>query len=104
MTLQDALVAYKTYARAEGKSPKTVAWVTSSVGYFSDFLGADHQDIATITGNDLRRFIIDLQDKRRYSHHPYNKPLPTKLSPQSILTYCRGVTAFFSFLHHEGFT
>ncbi|MBA7603370.1 hypothetical protein ES703_10477 [subsurface metagenome] len=27
MTLQDALVAYKTYARAEGKSPKTVAWV-----------------------------------------------------------------------------
>jgi hypothetical protein len=25
MTLQDALVAYKTYARAEGKSPKTIA-------------------------------------------------------------------------------
>jgi integrase/recombinase XerD len=103
MTLEDALVAYKTYARAEGKSPKTVSWVASSVDYFSDFLGADHQDIAIITGNDLRRFIIALQDKRRYSHHPYNKPQPTKLSPQSILTYCRGVTAFFSFLHHEGF-
>jgi len=39
MTLQDALVAYKTYAQAEGKSPKTVAWVVSSVGYFAEFLG-----------------------------------------------------------------
>ncbi|UCH43163.1 MAG: hypothetical protein JSW16_01105 [Dehalococcoidales bacterium] len=45
MTLQDALVAYKTYARAEGKSPKTVAWVASSVGYFADFLGPEQQDI-----------------------------------------------------------
>ena len=36
MTLQDALVAYKTYARAEGKSPKTVSWITDSAGYFAD--------------------------------------------------------------------
>jgi len=33
MTISDALVVYKTFARAEGKSPKTVTWVTSSVGY-----------------------------------------------------------------------
>ncbi len=39
MTLQDALVAYKTYAGAEGKSPKTIAWIVSSVGYFAEFLG-----------------------------------------------------------------
>jgi hypothetical protein len=57
MTLQDALVAYKTYAGAEGKSPKTVAWVVSSVGYFAEFLGPRQQDISTITANDLRRFI-----------------------------------------------
>jgi len=44
MTLEDALVAYKTYARAEGKSPKTVTWVASSVGYFAEFLGPDQQD------------------------------------------------------------
>jgi hypothetical protein len=37
MTLQDALVAYKTYARAEGKSPKTVDWIAYSVGYFAEF-------------------------------------------------------------------
>ncbi len=65
MTLQDALVAYSTYARAEGKSPKTISWVTSSVTYFAEFLGPRQQDIGTITGNDLRRFIIT---RSLYSH------------------------------------
>ncbi|MFQ6122441.1 MAG: hypothetical protein ACE5LA_05205, partial [Dehalococcoidales bacterium] len=56
MTLQDALIAYKTFARAEGKSPKTIRWIMSSVGYFADFLEPEQQAIASITGNDLRRF------------------------------------------------
>jgi len=103
MTLQDALVAYKTYARAEGKSPRTVTWVASSVGYFAEFLGPDQQDTATITGNDLRRFIIALQSKPRFSNHPYNKPQQAKLSAQSIETYCRAIRAFFGFLKREGF-
>jgi len=73
MTLQDALVAYRTYAGAEGKSPKTVAWVVSSMGYFAEFLGSEQQDIGTITGNDLRRFIIALQGRPKFAYHPYNK-------------------------------
>ncbi len=92
MTLQDALVAYRTYARAEGKSPKTVTWVVSSVGYFAEFLGLEQQDLSTVTGNDLRRFIIALQDKPKFSNHPYNKPQAAKLSAQSIETYCPGVS------------
>ncbi len=103
MTLQDALVAYRTYARAEGKSPKTIRWINSSVGYFADFLGPDQQDIAGITGNDLRRFIIALREKHKYSHHPYNKPQQAKLSAQTIETYCRAIRAFFGFLYREGF-
>jgi hypothetical protein len=79
MTLRDALVAYKTYAKAEGKSPKTVAWVVSSVGYFAEFLGPEQQDVGTITGNDLRRFIIALQDKPKFANHPYNKPQQAEL-------------------------
>ena len=74
MTLQDALVAYKTYAGAEGKSSKTVAWVISSVGYFAKFLGSEQQNIGTITGNDLRSLIITLQDKPKLANHPFNKP------------------------------
>jgi len=103
MTLSDALAAYKTYARAEGKSSKTVRWITSSIGYFTDFLGPQRQDIASITANDFRRFIIALQGKHKFSQHPYNKPQQVKLSPQSIETYCRAIRAFFGFLHREGF-
>ena len=103
MTIQDALVAYRTYARAEGKSPKTISWVVSSVGYFADFLGPKQQDISKIKGNDLRRFIIALQEKPKFSNHLYNKSQTAKLSAQSIDTYCRGIRAFFAFLKREGF-
>jgi hypothetical protein len=84
MTLQEALVAYQTFARAEGKSPKTVAWVVSSAGYFAEFLGPEQPDIAAITADDLRRFIIALRDRPKFAHHPYNKPQRAKLSVQSI--------------------
>ena len=104
MTLQDALVAYKTYARAEGKSPKTIRWIRQSVSYFANFLSPDNQDIASISGNDLRHFIIALQGKHKFSNHPYNKPQQAKLSPQSIETYARAIRAFFGFLYREGFT
>jgi integrase/recombinase XerD len=99
-TLSDALTAYRICARAEGKSQRTIQWITSSVGYFIDFLGGD-QDIATITGNDLRRFIIALQDSHKYRKHPYSKPQQQKLSPQSIETYARAIRALFGYLCRE---
>jgi site-specific recombinase XerD len=65
-------------------------------------MGGD-PDISTITGNDLRRFIIALQSSNRYRKHPYAKMQQDKLSPQSIETYARAVRAFFGHLHREGF-
>ena len=82
-TLSDALAAYRICAQAEGKSPRTVQWITSSVGYFADFLGGNH-NISTITANDLRRFIIALQQCKKYRNHPYNKPQQARLPAQSI--------------------
>jgi len=101
-TLSDALTAYRICAQAEGKSPRTIQWITSSIRYFAQFLGGD-QDISTITANDLRRFIIGLQGAKKYRNHPYNRPQQAKLSPQSIETYCRAIRAFFGYLHREGF-
>ena len=103
MIIEDALVAYQTYARAEGQSPRTVEWVVASMGYFARFLGPERQDIEAIKGHDLRRFIIALQDKPKFAHHPHNKTQEAKLSPQTVETYCRGIRSFFSFLNREGF-
>jgi len=99
--LSEALTAYRICARAEGKSPRTIEWVSSSVRYFTDFLGGDPY-IKAITGDDLRRFIIALQDSNRYRKHPYVKAQHQKLSPQSIETYARAIRAFFGYLHREG--
>ncbi len=101
MTLSDALAAYRICARAEGRSPKTIHWIMSSVTYFSEFLGPEQQEVATITIHDFRRFIIALQQTSKYRRHPYTKPQPEKLSAQSIQTYARGIRAFFGFLHRE---
>jgi len=100
ITLSDALTAYRICARAEGKSRRTIEWITSSVRYFSDFLGGD-QDLSAITANDLRRFIIALQGAEKYRNHPYNRPQQARLSPQSIETYCRAIRAFFGYLKRE---
>ena len=82
-TLSDALTAYCICARAEGKSPKPIQWITSSVGYFSEFLGGN-EDLRAITADDLRRFIIALQQSNKYRRHPYNRPQAEKLSHKTI--------------------
>jgi len=103
MTLQDALTAYKKYVKAEGKNDKTITWITSSTGYFTDFLGQERQIITGITGNDFRRFMIALRNKQKFSNHPNNKTQEAKLSPYTINTYYRGVRCLFSFLYRENF-
>lgn len=100
-TLAEALTAYRICAQAEGKSPKTLRWVTSSVTYFGDFLGPDRQEIEDLTGNDLRQFIITLQQRPKFLHHPFNKPNQQKISDQSIETYARAIRNFFSYLYRE---
>ncbi len=99
-TISEGLTAYRICARAEGRSRRTIDWITSSVRYFTDFLGGD-ADIAGITADDLRRFIIALQDSYRFRNHPYARPQKEKLSAQSVETYARAIRAFFGHLHRE---
>jgi site-specific recombinase XerD len=100
-TISEALAAYRISARAEGKSPKTIRWIEFSMRYFAEYLGGD-QDITAITGDDLKRFIIALQQSRRLRNHPYAKPQPQNLSPETVQTYARGVKACFGQLHRDG--
>ena len=100
-TLSDAVTAYRICAKAEAKSPKTIEWITSSVHYFMNFLGGD-PDISSITTNDLRRFVLALQETCKWKDHPRHKPQAVKLSPQTVETYARAIRAFFGYLYREG--
>jgi site-specific recombinase XerD len=99
-TLQDCLTAYKVCAKSEGKSPRTIEWVTSSVGYFREFLG-NKVDITELTADDLRRFVLACRDSHKFRNHPFAKAQKEKLSPQSVETYVRAIRSFFSYLYRE---
>jgi hypothetical protein len=96
MTVSDAITAYTICSKAEQKSTRTIDWVISAVNLFSQFLG--ETTLESITGNDLRRFIIALQQRQAFSHHPFTKPQNKSLSPESIRSYTRAIKIFFSFL------
>ena len=83
------LTVYRICAQAEGKSSKMAQRIMSSVTYFGEFLGPERQDVDNITGNDLRQFIIAYQQRPKFLKHPFLKPRPEKLSPQTIETYAR---------------
>ena len=84
--ISEALTAYRICAQADGRSLRTIEWITSSMRYFSDFLSVD-RDISSINANDLRSFIIYLQKRKKYLKHPYNHAQDDRISPQSIETY-----------------
>lgn len=100
MTLEEGLAAYCLCAQAEGRSPRTIQWVTSSVRYFGNFLGGN-PDVSTITADDLRRFIIELQGRHKFQNHPFTPPQEGRLSDQTVETLFRGIRSFYGFLKRE---
>jgi len=95
----DGLVAYRICAQAEGKSQRSIDWIVDIVGYFNDFLGSP--DIKAVTADDLRRFIIALQQRQAFANHRFTKPQNRPLSSESVTSYTRAIKTFFSFLERE---
>ena len=97
---------YALCAASEGKSPRAIAIVVSSVGYLEEFLmrhKAD-ADARTVTPLDLRAFILYLREKRCFDNHPLNPAQERGLSGHTINTYLRSIRIFFSWLLAEGIT
>ena len=59
MSFSDAISQYRTCARAEGQSPKTVKETVACIRRFSQFLGGD-PILGDIGVDELRRFILAL--------------------------------------------
>ena len=98
-SLSDGFVAYKICAQAEGKSQRSIDWIIDIVGYFNEFLG--NLNIEAITADDLRRFIIALQQRQAFANHRFTKPQNRPLSSETVASYTRAIKTFFSFLERE---
>jgi site-specific recombinase XerD len=58
------------------------------------------EDVRKISGDDLRRFIVQLQEKTVWEGLPQNQG--RRLSPTSVNTYVRAIKSFWSWLQREG--
>jgi site-specific recombinase XerD len=102
--LRGLLVGYRLSAQSEGKSANTIALVEASTRYLCEFLN-DHglsTAINEIHAAELRGFIVALQNRQRFAHHPLTKPQEECLSGHTVNAYARSLRAFFSWTEVEG--
>ena len=69
---------------------------------FQKFLDRD-PDLSSVTRNDLRKFILDLQQRPAWQGHPTIHGATRRVSKTTINTYARGIRAFFATLEREEF-
>ena len=103
-TRLDTLIqGYKLCARTEGKSDKTILIATTALNKLRQFLESKgySTDVIEIGTQELREFILYLQQVRAFEYHPYTRPQTRGLSGYAINTYLRSVRAFWSWLVRE---
>ena len=96
---------YEAFNRSEGKSPRTVEWYSQVLTYFGSFL--KERNLPNTLGDldimVVRDFILYLQTRPRWPDHPFIRPGKGRLSAMSVQNSVRGLRAFFSWLHREGY-
>ena len=107
-TSLDRLVRhFEAYNRSEGRSPRTVEWYSRVLGYFQKYLGQDGYSprLGDLRLQVVREFVVHLQTRERWHGHPdMRRSKHGHLSSTSVNNYVRGLRAFFSWLHREGYT
>ena len=93
---------YEKFAAAENKSHRTIEAVSNAVKKFDIFLGGNTNP-KYIKADDLRRYILYLQERPKWSGHPTIKQDHGNLSPNAIAHNVRHIKAFWSWLTSEGF-
>lgn len=95
---------YELCARSEGKSESSVKIVINSISYLDCFLASvgASGDVSLIGPNELRGFILYLQNRQSFSGHPFSHPQDRKLSDQTVNCYMRSLRIFWSWLVREG--
>jgi integrase/recombinase XerD len=94
---------YWLCARTEGKSENTIRIANTALTTLKGFLASREYptDVTEIGVNELREFILHLQQVKAFEHHPYTGPQRKGLSGHAINTYLRSIRAFWSWLVRE---
>lgn len=97
---------FEAHNRSEGKSPRTVEWYCRVLCFFRNYLELQGHSTkrGELTREVVREFVLYLQTRRKWDKHPYIPSPDGKLASVSVQNYVRGLRAFFSWLHREGYT
>jgi integrase/recombinase XerD len=97
---------FEAYNRSEGKSARTVEWYTRVLRFFQRYLEEQRHstDLGALTLELVRDFVLYLQTRRKWDNHPCIPSPGGNLPAISVNNYVRGLRAFFSWLHREGYT
>jgi integrase/recombinase XerD len=93
---------YEKFAKAENKSGRTIEAVTDATIEFDIFLGGNANP-ENVQADDLRRYILYLQDCPKWLGHPTIKPNHGKLSPNVVAFHIRHIKTLWSWILREGF-
>jgi site-specific recombinase XerD len=98
MGIQNLLQKYSLDVRARGGSEDTIQHTTMVIKFFTDFMGGI-DDVTKLEADDLKRFIVYLRQKKKWSGLPHVKD--EKLSGTAVNTYIRALKGFFNWLELE---
>lgn len=95
--------AYQLQAKVEGKSPNTIRIYTTALTILDNFLKQEglSEDVTQIGQQEIKRFIIHLQQTKAFREHPFTRPQQKGLTRHTINCYLRAIRAFWSWLISE---
>ena len=98
--LQHVFRGYQLYMRTEGHASSTITVTTCCISKLLRFLETFNHptDVRNIGPNQIRSYILYLQERRAWANHPYIKCRERPLSPTTINDYLRPLSAFWSWL------
>ncbi len=101
--LENLIQGYRLCARTEGKSENTIRINLTALTTLKGFLASREYstDVTEIGVNELREFILHLQQVRAFEHRPSIRPQARGLSGHAVNTYLRSIRAFWSWLVRE---
>ncbi len=101
MTIEDSIALFLDSKVAEGTADATVRWYRPRLQRLAEFLGSVALERVEVA--DLRRFLLHLREQReRYQHSAYRRPVEGALSASTINGYVRAIKRLFNWLEAEG--
>jgi integrase/recombinase XerD len=100
ITIQSAIDDFLVAALADGLSPATIKHYKSKLGRVSQFIG--DRELASITTNDLRQYIIGMREQTERYIDASNKPTQDGgYSLETVNTHIRVLHRFFKWCGEE---